>query len=95
MTEPAKPAKEPAKEAAKFGDIANMPFEKALAELETIVGRLERGDVPLEESIAIYERGEALKARCEGLLKQAETRIERITLTADGKPSGTTPLDEG
>ena len=50
--------------------------------------------VPLEESIAIYERGEALKLRCEGLLRQAEARIERITLTADGRPSGTTPLDE-
>jgi exodeoxyribonuclease VII small subunit len=99
MTEPAQTvakeaAKEAAKEIAKHGDIANLPFEKALAELETIVGRLERGDVPLEESIAIYERGEALKARCEGLLKEAEARIERITLTADGKPSGTTPLDE-
>jgi exodeoxyribonuclease VII small subunit len=77
----------------KFADIAQLPFEKALAELETIVGRLERGDVPLEESIAIYERGEALKLRCEGLLKQAEARIERITLSAEGKPKGTTPLD--
>ncbi|MFI5010944.1 MAG: exodeoxyribonuclease VII small subunit [Hyphomicrobiales bacterium] len=105
MTEPAKiepaeiePAKRAAKDAAqgggKNGDIADLPFEKALAELETIVGRLERGDVPLEESIAIYERGEALKARCEGLLKQAEARIERITLSADGKPSGTTPFDD-
>ena len=83
-----------ANDTGKHADIASLPFEKALAELETIVGRLERGDVPLEESIAIYERGEALKARCEGLLKQAETRIERITLTADGKPSGTTPLDD-
>ena len=87
-TEPATP------EAGKFGDIADLPFEKALAELELIVGRLERGDVPLEESIAIYERGEALKTRCEGLLKQAETRIERITLSADGRPTGTRPLDD-
>ncbi len=103
MTEPAKTnaktnAKEgtkgTAKEAGNHADIADLPFEKALAELETIVGRLERGDVPLEESIAIYERGEALKLRCEGLLRQAEARIERITLTADGRPSGTAPLDE-
>jgi exodeoxyribonuclease VII small subunit len=98
MTEPAKStAKQAAKGTGdvdnKFADIAELPFEKALAELETIVGRLERGDVPLEESIAIYERGEALKLRCEGLLKQAETRIERITLSAEGKPTGTTPLD--
>jgi exodeoxyribonuclease VII small subunit len=98
MNEPLKTiAKErtkgPDKEAGKFTDIAELPFEKALAELEAIVGRLERGDVPLEESIAIYERGEALKLRCEGLLKQAEARIERITLGSDGRPTGTTPLD--
>jgi len=80
--------------AVENGDIADLPFEKALADLETIVGRLERGDVPLEESIAIYERGEALKLRCEALLKLAEARIERITLSAQGKPTGTTPLDE-
>jgi exodeoxyribonuclease VII small subunit len=86
--------KNAASDAAEHGDVADLPFEKALAELETIVGRLERGDVPLEESIAIYERGETLKARCEALLKLAETRIERITLSAQGKPSTTTPLDE-
>lgn len=74
-------------------DIAAMPFETALKELEGIVARLERGDVPLEESIAIHERGEALKQRCEALLKQAESRIEKITLGPDGTPSGTTPLD--
>jgi len=74
-------------------DVAALPFEAAMKELEGIVARLERGDVPLEESIAIYTRGEALKARCDALLKQAEARIERITLGADGKPTGTTPLD--
>ena len=57
--------------------------------------RLERGDVALEESIDIYTRGEALKARCDALLKQAEARIEKITLGADGKPTGTQPLDVG
>ena len=74
-------------------DIETLSFEKALAELEQIVQRLERGDVALEESVAIYERGEALKRRCEELLKQAEARVEKITLDATGKPSGTQPLD--
>ena len=65
-----------------------------MKELEAIVARLEKGEVPLEESIAIYERGEALKAHCDTLLKGAEARIEKITLLRDGKPSGTVPLDE-
>lgn len=73
--------------------IAEMPFEAALKELETIVERLEKGDVPLDESIRIYERGEALKTRCEALLKAAEAKIEKITLGGDGAPNGTTPLD--
>jgi exodeoxyribonuclease VII small subunit len=77
----------------KPADLATLPFEKAMAELETIVARLERGDVALEESIAIYERGEALKAHCEALLKKAEARIETITLGADGKVAGVAPLD--
>jgi exodeoxyribonuclease VII small subunit len=70
-----------------------LPFEKALAELEDIVRRLERGDVPLEDSIAIYERGEVLKKHCESLLRKAEARIEKITVSPDGKAAGTTPLD--
>ncbi len=70
-----------------------MPFERALAELETVVDKLEKGSVPLEESIAIYARGEALKRRCEELLKSAEQRIEKITLGANGKPTGSEPLD--
>lgn len=74
-------------------DIAKMPFERALAELETVVDKLEKGSVPLEESIAIYARGEALKRRCEELLKSAEQRIEKITLGANGKPTGSEPLD--
>ena len=49
--------------------------------------------MPLEQSVALYERGEALKKRCEELLRQAEARVERITLDADGKPTGSTPLD--
>ncbi|MDB5560124.1 MAG: exodeoxyribonuclease small subunit [Enterovirga sp.] len=76
-------------------DVVGLPFEKALAELEDIVRQLEGGRVPLEESIAIYERGEVLKRHCEGLLKRAEARIERITLGPDGRPTGTAPLDPG
>jgi exodeoxyribonuclease VII small subunit len=75
--------------------IAGLSFEKALAELETIVGHLERGDVPLEESIRIYERGEALKRHCEALLAQAEAKVEKIRIGADGAPAGTEPLDVG
>jgi exodeoxyribonuclease VII small subunit len=74
-------------------DVEKMPFERALEELESIVKRLEEGKVPLEESVAIYERGEALKERCELLLRQAEARVEKITLDASGKPTGTEPLD--
>ena len=74
-------------------DITKMSFERAIEDLETIVKRLEEGKVPLEESVAIYERGEALKRRCEELLRQAEARVERITLDSSGKPTGTEPLD--
>jgi exodeoxyribonuclease VII small subunit len=78
---------------SKFPDIDALSFEKALAQLEEIVARLESGKVDLEQSIAIYERGEALKAHCEQQLRSAEARIERITLKPDGTPSGTAPLD--
>jgi len=74
-------------------DVKKLTFEKAIEELESIVKRLEEGKVPLEESVTIYERGEALKQRCEELLRQAEARVEKITLDAQGKPSGTAPLD--
>ena len=74
--------------------VGDLSFEKALEELEKIVARLERGEVPLAESIAIYERGEELKKYCERLLGEAETRVEKIRLGSDGKPRGTEPLDE-
>jgi exodeoxyribonuclease VII small subunit len=74
-------------------DVKKMPFERAIEELESIVKRLEEGKVPLEESVAIYERGEALKTRCDELLRQAEARVDRITLDANGKPTGSRPLD--
>ncbi|MGE0765913.1 MAG: exodeoxyribonuclease VII small subunit [Hyphomicrobiaceae bacterium] len=81
------------KTAARFADIDELSFERALKELEAIVGRLERGDVELEESIAIYERGDALKAHCNRLLKQAEAKVERLTFGADGAPKGAEAFD--
>lgn len=78
---------------AKAVAVEEMSFEKALAELETIVGKLERGDVPLAELITIYERGEALKNRCAALLQEAEARVEKIRLSPAGKPTGIEPLD--
>ncbi|MEN5297212.1 exodeoxyribonuclease VII small subunit [Brucella sp. TWI559] len=74
-------------------DIAVMSFEDALKQLEKIVDALERGDVPLEESIRIYERGEALKKHCDALLKSAEDKVEKIRIGRDGEPAGTEPLD--
>jgi exodeoxyribonuclease VII small subunit len=74
-------------------DVKKLPFERAIEELESIVKRLEDGKVPLEESVAIYERGQALKTRCEELLKQAEARVDKITLDSSGKATGTEPLD--
>ncbi len=82
-----------AESAEQHADIATLPFEQALKELEGIVSRLERGDVPLEDSIAIYERGERLKEHCEALLRRAEARIEKIALGPDGKPAAVEPLD--
>jgi exodeoxyribonuclease VII small subunit len=76
-------------------DIRTMSFEQALDALEKIVDNLERGDVPLDESIRIYERGEALKAHCDRLLKAAEDKVEKIRLSREGRPVGTEPLDQG
>src|SRR3982074_662262 len=74
-------------------DVKKLSFERALEELESIVKRLEDGKVPLEESVAIYERGESLKRRCEELLRQAEARVDKITTGANGEVTGTEPLD--
>lgn len=74
-------------------DISAMTFEKALSALEEIVARLEGGKVDLEESIRIYERGEALRKHCESKLREAEARIEKITLDPKGNPTGRVPLD--
>ncbi|MFZ5618410.1 MAG: exodeoxyribonuclease VII small subunit [Pseudomonadota bacterium] len=65
-------------------DLAALSFEKALAELEGIVQKLESGTVDLEESIALYERGAVLKAHCEAKLKSAQERIEKIVVSGDG-----------
>lgn len=73
--------------------IKAMSFEDALASLEKIVEDLERGDVPLAASVQIYERGEALKAHCDTLLKAAESKVEKIRLARDGSVQGTEPLD--
>jgi exodeoxyribonuclease VII small subunit len=74
-------------------DIREMSFERGMKELEQIVSRLERGDVELEESITIYERGEALKEHCDRLLKQAEAKVEKLTLASDGTPKGIMPFE--
>jgi exodeoxyribonuclease VII small subunit len=65
-------------------DVAAMSFEAALGELESIVGRLEQGEVELEDSIALYERGQALKGHCETKLKAAEGRLEKLVLGGAG-----------
>jgi exodeoxyribonuclease VII small subunit len=73
--------------------VDDLSFEVALQELESIVSRLEQGEVDLEDSIALYERGMALKAHCEKKLKGAEMRLEKIVLGPDGSPKGTEPKE--
>ena len=73
--------------------VAELTFEQAMAELEKVVSALERGDVALDQSITLYERGAELKKRCETKLKEAEEKVAAITFDADGAPSGTTPVD--
>lgn len=73
--------------------VNEMSFEEAMAELERVVGQLDRGDVPLEDSIKLYERGAELKARCEVKLKEAEEKVAKITLDRDGNPTGATPVE--
>lgn len=81
-------------EAAAAPDVSKLSFEEALGKLEEIVDKLEKGDVPLEQSIAIYEQGEALKKHCAKLLQSAEDKVEKIRVGADGTAKGTEPLDE-
>ena len=72
--------------------VADMSFEEAMGELEKVVSSLERGEVPLEDSIKLYERGAALKAHCEAKLKAAEEKVAQITLDG-GQPTGTKPAE--
>lgn len=72
--------------------IADLSFEQAMQQLESVVARLEHGEATLEESITLYERGAALREHCEARLKAAEERVEKITL-AGGQPTGTTPAE--
>jgi exodeoxyribonuclease VII small subunit len=81
-------SREPAKAA-----VADLPFEQAMQELEQIVGELEKGQVSLDDSVALYARGRALQDRCEKLLALAEARVEKITLDENGALKGLTPLD--
>lgn len=74
-------------------DIEKMSFEEALAALEEIVGKLESGEVSLEESIDIYTRGTFLKRHCQDKLGSAQARIEKIRLSEAGEPVGTEPFD--
>lgn len=74
--------------------VNEMTFEEAMAELEQVVGQLERGDVALDQSIALYERGAALKERCAAKLKDAEEKVAAIRLDSSGTPTGTTPVEE-
>ncbi len=75
-----------------MSDIAGMSFEEAMKALEGVVRDLESGNVELEKSIALYERGAALKAHCEARLKAAEEKVAKITLV-DGQPTGTVPVE--
>jgi exodeoxyribonuclease VII small subunit len=79
---------------SKAEPVEQLSFEAALKELEGIVSRLEQGEVDLEDSIALYERGQALKSHCEKKLKAAESRLEKIVHGAAGA-IGTEPLDLG
>jgi exodeoxyribonuclease VII small subunit len=87
-------AEKPNKQGVSATPVETMSFEDALKELEGIVARLEQGEVNLEESIAQYERGQALKAHCEKRLKAAEGRLEKIVHGAKG-PEGVEPADLG
>jgi len=76
-------------------DIPGMSFEKALLALEDVVRKLESGEVPLDESISLYERGEQLRRHCQARLDAAQARIEKIVATPDGRASSAVPLDAG
>ena len=74
-------------------DLSTLSFEDALKQLETIVARLESGDASLDESITLYTKGDAMRAQCAARLKDAQTRIEAISLAPDGSPNGIRPFE--
>jgi exodeoxyribonuclease VII small subunit len=74
------------------GEIGALSFEDALKALEDVVRRLESGEVPLDHSITLYERGEALRLHCQARLDAAQARIEKIVSGPDGRPSHTVPF---
>jgi exodeoxyribonuclease VII small subunit len=76
-------------------DIAALSFEEALRALEDVVRKLETGEVPLEESISLYEKGERLRQHCQARLDAAQARIEKIVQGPDGRPTGAVPFDAG
>lgn len=78
----------------KAPEITAMSFEDALSALEDVVRKLESGEVPLDESITLYERGEALRKHCQARLDAAQARIEKIVAGPGGKPQGTEPFEE-
>jgi exodeoxyribonuclease VII small subunit len=73
--------------------VTDMSFEEAMAELETLVSKLESSQVALDDSIKLYDRGAELKRHCEAKLKAAEEKVAQITLGADGTPNGTKPVE--
>jgi len=75
-------------------DISGMTFEDALRALEEVVRKLESGEVPLDDSISLYERGEALRKHCQARLDAAQARIERIVAGPDGAAVATQPFDD-
>lgn len=75
-------------------EIAGLSFEEALKELESVVRRLESGEEPLDESIDLYARGDALRAHCQARLDAAQARIEAIVTDRDGKPADLRPFDD-
>jgi len=73
--------------------VSEMSFEEAMKALEAVVARLESGEVALEDSIRLYERGAALKEHCRTKLAEAEEKVAQITLDGEGRPKGTEPVD--
>jgi exodeoxyribonuclease VII small subunit len=80
---------------AETTDVSQLSFEAALARLEEIVRTLEKGEAPLDQSIALYQEGDKLRRQCEARLKDAQARIEQIAFGSDGKPAGLKPFDAG